>query len=131
MTEPQIRDYLLGLIDVSELENVDTVTTDKARPYWKVVDMVDEGEFIIEPRHLVNICDEVLNRKLRLDTLDNFAFILIGSDYFTWDNKTVDGERVGQVLFEWNNPTINYPLTLDNVRQWKTYLTTGQRKMNG
>jgi hypothetical protein len=56
---------------------------------------------------------------------------LIGSDYFTWDTETVDGERIGQVLFEWNNSTINYPLTIDNVRQWKIYLTTGKRKMNG
>ncbi|MCA6370273.1 MAG: hypothetical protein IM631_02665 [Cytophagales bacterium] len=118
MTERQIRDYLLGLIDVSELENVDEVTTDKVRPYWKVVDMIDEGKFVIEPRHLVNICDEVLNKKLRLETIDNFALILIGSDYFTWDTETVDGERIGQVLFEWNNSTINYPLTMDNVRQW-------------
>jgi hypothetical protein len=131
MTERQIRDYLLGLIDVSELENVDEVTTDKVRPYWKVVDMIDEGKFVIEPRHLVNICDEVLNKKLRLETIDNFALILIGSDYFTWDTETVDGERIGQVLFEWNNSTINYPLTMDNVRQWKIYLTTGKRKMNG
>lgn len=131
MTEPKIRDYLLGLIDVSELENVDAVTTDKVRAYWKVVDMMDKGEFIIQPRHLITICDEVLNEKLRLETLDNLAFILIGSDYFTWDTETIDGERVGQVLIEWNNPTINYPLTIDNVRQWKTYLTTGQRKMNG
>lgn len=130
MTEPQIRDYFLGLIDVSELENVDVAATDKVRLYWKVVDMIEEGEFNIEPRHLISICNDVLAKKLRPGTLDILAFILIGSNYFTWDTQTADGEKVGQVLIEWNNPTINYPLTVDNVRQWKNYLTTGERKMS-
>jgi hypothetical protein len=130
MTEPQIRDYFLGLIDISELANADVVVTDKVKPHWQAVNMIEEGEFNVEPRHLISICDEVLSGKLKPETLDNLAFILIGSDYFTWDTKNADGQKVGQILIEWNNPTINYPLTIENVRQWKNYLTTGQRKIS-
>ena len=129
MTEPKIRDYLLGLIDAKDLVKADRPVSNKVEPYWKVVDMIQEGEFFIEPKHLIAVCDDVLDNKMSPETLDNLAFILIASDYFTWDTEDKKGEKVGEVLNEWCNPTINFPLTVHNVRQWKNYLTTGYREM--
>ena len=85
MTEPKIRDYLLGLIDANDLVTDNRPLNNKVEPYWKVVDMIQEGEFVIETRHLIVICDDVLYDKISPDILDNLAFILIASDYFTWD----------------------------------------------
>src|SRR5687768_9340822 len=128
MTEPQIRDYLLGKIPPSELENVNKKTGGKMKPYYQEVEMIEEGEFLLETRHLVSVCDDVLNGKMKTDTLDLFSFILIGSDYFTWDSESDEGRRISNVIFEWNNPTINYPLTIENVREWKKYLQGQERK---
>ena len=130
MTEPKIRDYLLRLIDANELVKAGRPVSDKVEPYWKVVDMIQEGEFEIEPKHLIAVCDDVLENKMAPGHLDNLAFILIGSDYFTWDTEDRDGEKVGEVLMEWCNLTINFPLTVHNVRQWKNYLSTGYREMD-
>src|SRR5690349_5999224 len=98
MTERKIRDYLLRLIDANELVKADRPVSDKVEPYWKVVDMIQEGEFEIEPKHLITVCDDVLENRMTPDHLDNLAFILIGSDYFTWDTEDRDGEKVGEVL---------------------------------
>jgi hypothetical protein len=129
MTEPQIRDYLLGKLPPSELEKVEKKTDGKMRPYYKEVEMIEEGEFLIETRHLINVCGDVLNGKMEPETLDLFSFILIGSDYFTWDSDSGEGQRISEVIFEWNNPTINYPLTIENVGEWKKYLQGHERKM--
>src|SRR5262245_4795154 len=99
MTEPKIRDYLLGLIDASELVKDDRpVSTNSGEgvyagePYWKSVKMIEEGEFIIQPKHLIAVCDDVLMNRMAPETLDLFAFILIGSDYFALAEDT-GGER--------------------------------------
>ena len=129
MTEPKIRDYLLGKIQPSELERSEKKTDGKVLPYYKEVEMIEEGEFKIEKSHLISVCDDVLSGKMKLETLGQFSFILIGSDYFHWDNETNEGQRIGEVLFEWNNPTINYPLTMGNIREWKKYLEGHGRNM--
>src|ERR1051325_8761051 len=98
MTEPKIRDYLLGLIDAEELATADEPRSTKFEPYWKVVDMIQEGEYVIEPKHLIAICDDVLDEKMSTNAVDTLAFILLGSDYFTWDTDDKDGEKVWEVL---------------------------------
>ena len=99
------------------------------KPYYQEVEMIEEGEFLLETRHLVSVCDDVLNGKMKTDTLYLFSFILIGSDYFTWDSESDEGRRISNVIFEWNNPTINYPLTIENVSECKKYLQGQERKM--
>jgi hypothetical protein len=132
MTEPQIKEYLLGNLPASELEKVDKVHKDyyeKHVPYYEAVEMIQEGEFNIELHHLISICDDVLNGRMKPGTVDLLSFIIIGSDYFNWDNQTKDGERIAAVLFEWNNETINYPLTMNNFIQWRKYLSGDSRRM--
>src|SRR6185369_18034826 len=121
MTEPKIRDYLLGKIQPGELETPDKRTGGKVLPYYKEVEMIEEGEFKIEKSHLIKVCDDVLSNKMKSETLVQFSFILIGSDYFCWDNETDEGQRIEQVIFEWNNPTIDNPLTIANIKEWKKY----------
>jgi len=63
---------------------------------------------------------------LETTDLNTVAFGLIASDYFHWDYSTKDGEIVADTLFDWDNPDINFPLTIDNVRLWKKYLENGE-----
>ncbi|BAO54070.1 hypothetical protein [Nonlabens marinus] len=130
MTEPKIRDYFLGLIPAKELVKVDKAKSAKIIAYWKEVEMIQEGEFIIKPKNLLTVCDDVLNGSLKLQHLMTISLVAIGSDYFDWDMEDKEGQKVCEVLDEWCNPTINYPLTLPNVVQWKNYLITGEREMN-
>ncbi|PRP65909.1 hypothetical protein [Nonlabens agnitus] len=129
MTEPKIRDYFLELIPAKELVKVDKSKSEKKMAYWKEVEMIQEGEFIITPKHLLAICDDVLNGNLKLHHMTTLSLIAIGSDYFVWDMEDNGGHKVGEVLDEWCNPTINYPITLPNVVQWKNYLLNREREM--
>jgi hypothetical protein len=132
MTESQIKEYFLGNLPASQLEKVDKAHKDyyeKHVPYFEAVKMIQEGEFNIELVHLISICDDVLNGRMRPATVNLLSFIIIGSDYFNWDSETTDGERIATVLFEWNNETINYPLTMSNFIQWRKYLSGESRKM--
>lgn len=132
MTEPQIKEYLLRNIPASDLEKVDKAYKDyygKFIPYYEAVEMIQEGEFEIGLHHMIAICDDVLNGKMKPSTVDLLSFILIGSDYFSWDNDTEEGKRIADVIFEWNNETINYPLSLNNFVQWRKYLCGESRTM--
>jgi hypothetical protein len=54
------------------------------------------------------------------------GFLLIGSDEFEYDGDTEDGARVAEVAADWSAPEINWPLTLENVREWRSFLGTGE-----
>lgn len=93
-----------------------------------MVEAIDEGEFQVETRHLISICDDVLNGRLKLSTLEIISSRLIASDYFTWEGS-IRADEISTVLYEWDSPEINYPLTLSNVKEWKRFLTDGVREM--
>ena len=126
MTEPLIRDYFDGLIDADRL--MTERQADKQSPYYMQIDAIDNGTYQLTTEHLTKLCADVLDGNLTINYLDSIAFILIGSDFFYWD--TEDGKIISEVLFEWNNPDINYPLTLGNVQEWSNYLNGQERKMN-
>lgn len=128
MTESKIRDYFNGLISASDLKNVKAVG--EILPYYKQVDSITEVNFEITIEHLDKMCDDVLTNNLSSEHLDTISFILIGSDYSDWNSEAKDGGKISEVLFEWNNPNINYPLNIPNVLEWKNYLNGQTRKMN-
>lgn len=123
MTEPKIRDYLTGEITVLELVKDDR-KDNKIRAYYKMVEAIEDGEFRITRDHLLKLSNDVLNNSLELSILESFSFVLIGSEYFEWE-----GDVISTVIFEWNNPTINYPLTIKNVREWRKFLSGKSRTM--
>jgi hypothetical protein len=91
--------------------------------------MIQEGEFQLEVHHMIAICDDVIEGRMKPRTVDLLSFILIGSDYFFWDNGTDEGKRIAEVIFEWNNESINYPLSINNFVQWRKYLLAEPREM--
>ena len=123
MTEPKIRDYLNGEITIVEL-TIDDRKDNKIRAYYKMVEAIEEGEFKITRNHLLKLSNDILANSLDLSILDTFSFILIGSDYFYWEDDVIS-----TVLVEWNNPTINYPLTTNNLEEWKKFLSGQSRIM--
>jgi hypothetical protein len=129
VTEPLLRDYLLGLKSPEDLEKPDPNSDGKLRAYWRMVEAIEEGAFQIEAKHLVSICDDVLSGRLKLSSLEIISSRLIASDYFTWEGA-LKADIISAVLYEWNGPEINYSLTIRNVKEWKRYLTEGEREMH-
>ncbi len=89
-----------------------------------------EEEFEITSKHLCQLVEDTISNKISTKNLATIAFALEGSDYFHWDNETIDGEKVARVLFEWDNEEINFPISQQNLKLWKTYLQTGEHKLN-
>lgn len=128
MNEPTIRDYFEGIIGADRLKSESR--SNKKDLYHREVQAIHKGRFNVTTKHLSKVCDDVLSNKINIETLDQLAFILIGSDYFDWNPDDPDGRIVSEVLFEWNNPEINYPLNLANVHEWNNYLNGRPRIMN-
>lgn len=91
---------------------------------------LEDGEFEVTREHLVKLRDEVISGKLSATDLNTIAFAIMASDYFTWDGHSIEGERVANVIFEWDNPEIGYDITTKNVRLWKEYLLTGEYRLD-
>ena len=86
------------------------------------------AKFHVEASHLIRVCDAVLAETLDPKDLVAIGFALQASDAFVWDGSTEDGERVGETTSDWSAPEINFPLTIENVHGWKSYLTNGGRE---
>ena len=87
-----------------------------------------DGEFHVQTPHLIRVCDAVLSGGLDPNDLVAIGFALQASDAFTWDGSSEDGERVAETAADWSAPEINFPLTIENVRGWRSYLTSGSRE---
>jgi hypothetical protein len=85
-----------------------------------------DSEFIVTSAHLVLLCDAVLAEQIPAGHLEWIGFGLIASDNFEWDVDTIDGERVGDAVFDWASPAVNYRLTKDTVRKFRHRLLTGE-----
>jgi hypothetical protein len=67
---------------------------------------------------LVSLCDAVLSRKLPALELSTIGFALEASERFVWDGE----DLIGWIIDDWACPEINYPLTLENVQRFKSWL---------
>lgn len=118
MNEQVLEDFLLDKILVDNF-----VTKVFEKPNYKV------GEFKIIRDHLLKLCDQTIDKKIDIGLLENLADHIVFSDYFCWDNETTDGEIVSETLFDWGNPTINFPINELNLKLWKEYLKTGDYRL--
>lgn len=88
------------------------------------IDFLKDGEFEIEKKHLVKLCEDYLNKQITNEDLNTIGFVLMFSDFFHWDNETKSGEIISQVIFDWDNENIGYDINQKNIQLWKKYLET-------
>jgi hypothetical protein len=126
MKEQVLLKYLQNEISVAELA-ADLQGAQRKTSYDVTSVYVDpiktEGEFQVTKAHLLLLCNDVINGKLTLKDLNTVAFVVFTSEFFTHDE---DDEVVDRVLFEWDNPEIGFPLTIDNLTKWKHLLESGE-----
>ncbi|TCJ13015.1 hypothetical protein EPD60_14000 [Flaviaesturariibacter flavus] len=115
MTERALLNYFLGKSSAEDLSN-DTIgsqqRTSRDVTAVTVSRIADPGSFSVTRNHLIALCKDSLAGKLSFGSLNTIAFAINMSEYFTYDESD---EVVGQVLFEWDNPEIDGPLTIESI----------------
>lgn len=122
-----LKKYFKDEIDSNELNSALDNFGNKSEPWTP---MITEDEFEIDNEHLIKLADGFLEEKISANRLESIAFLLIGSNFFTWDTNNEIGRRVSDTLFQWDNPEINFPITITNMIKWKKYLESGQNDLN-
>jgi hypothetical protein len=82
----------------------------------KIEDM--QEEFFVSREMAIRLCDAILRNELPPESLANIGFALIASDKFSWDFDDV----LGEIIFDWSAPEINYELTIENVGRFRGWL---------
>jgi len=49
-------------------------------------------------KHLSQLVEDTISNKISTTNLATIAFALEGSDYFFWNNETVDGQKIERVF---------------------------------
>jgi hypothetical protein len=130
MKETILRAYFDDEIEVGTLA-ADLSNSQEKTGYDTTAVYIDqisvEGEYELTRQHLLRLCDCCIGGHLTPKDLNTVAFALMISEYFTWGNAVpADYEIIERTLFDWDNPDISHPLTLDNFKRWREFLLTGE-----
>ena len=126
MHESVLRDYFLGQINASRLgeDLAESIVQTSHDVFTHYVNEMD-GDFQVDPAHLVKLCDAVLSGDLAPDNLEIIGYCLVTSDHFFWEQESAHGELVAETAYDWSSPVINFPLTKANVAKFRDRLLTG------
>ena len=129
MKEDTLKSYFEGKVSVDVLaEEVASSIVNKGVIRQHHIKDMDE-EYPVNSSCILKLCEEGIAENLTPEHLTIIAFCLRASDSFMWDSDTEDGEKVDEVIFNWESPEINYPATEQNLKLWKHYLLTGENKV--
>lgn len=122
-----LRDFFLGRVSGEQLAADLAGTSERVGFDSYRHHMTDlEEDFSVEPAHLVRLCDAVLAGTVPAAALADVGFGMIASDHFLWDTDSPDGYRVGDTLYDWSSPEINFPLNAQTVAKFRHRLLTGE-----
>jgi hypothetical protein len=130
MKETSLRSYFDDEIEIGTLA-VDLSNSQEKTGFDTTevhVDQIDaDGKYELTRQHLLRLCDSCIDGSLTPEDLNTVAFALMISEYFTWENADpADYAIIERTLFDWDNPDISHPLTLDNFKRWREFLLTGE-----
>lgn len=126
MKKSALKNYFDGTLSIEELRDdlKGTIEKTSCDVLTYTVETLNAGSYELNEKHILKICDAAIDGSLNPMDLDVISFTLIGSDYFDWDS-----ERITETITDWNNQTINFPVTSTNLELWKHYLTSGEYKL--
>jgi len=127
MREAVLVSYFRGRASSGELESdLSGAMTQTGRDVYELrVEAAVDG-FVVQLGHLIQLCEDVERGEISPEHLESIGFAIIASDQLEWP-ESPEGERMSEVLYDWSAPTINYALTRENARKWRTFLQTGRR----
>lgn len=120
MREQVLRRFFEGKSSATELAH--DIAGSTRRSGVKVTTSIEnmEDDFEVTAAMAVRLCDAVLAEDLPAEALQTIGFALTASDKFQWDGD--EDEVLAEVIADWSCPEVNYPLTLENVRRFRTWL---------
>jgi hypothetical protein len=120
MREQVLRNFFEGRSSAAELGRDVAGSIKRAGPKASVVSIEDmDKDFVVTADMAVRLCEAVLREELLPDALHTIGFTLMASDKFQWD---ADDEVLASVIADWSCPEVNYPLTLESVQRFRTWL---------
>ena len=119
MKESAIAEFLAGSSAVEELRSellssqswVDAISTEVSVEQMST-------EFTVTREMALHACDAGLAGQLPPEALRLLAFTIITSDHFTWG----EDELLGEILYDWSGPEVNFPLTSEYLVQFRSWL---------
>jgi len=127
MHESILRDFFLGTADIAAPRaDLQGAVTQASHDVSSQNILTMATDFDVTAAHLVRLCDAVLAGELPAADLSVIAFCLVASDSFQWDTDTPEGNLIGETLFDWDSPEINYPLDYQTVAKFRHRLITGE-----
>ena len=122
MRELVLRRFFEGQCSATELARDISGSSKVIGPGHSVISIEDmHEEFTVTADMAVRLCDAVLSGGLPATFLQSAGFAMMASDRFRWD---ADGDEVlAAVIADWSCPEVNYPLTLENVRRFRSWLS--------
>ncbi len=132
MTVDTLAAYLENKISAEELSNdlegtIEKMSHDNSRVHIK--DSDSYVEFKVDKDHLCKILTDTLIENLSFDDLKAIAACFMFSNFFTWDSDTETGKRISDIIFELDNPEINFPITHQNIKLWIDFLENGNHNL--
>jgi hypothetical protein len=84
-------------------------------------------EIKISREDLIAKCDQYLNNEIqKLDLINYASDLIMGEcDSYEWDD-----DIISEIIFQWDNEIINYPINETNIRLWKHQLVTGENLLD-
>ncbi|MBX7155882.1 MAG: hypothetical protein U0Y96_00330 [Candidatus Kapaibacterium sp.] len=130
MTDKIIKDYFDGTVAADKLvEIIPGAIKDVGGSLTWVLDKNESSQtYLLTSKHIIKLCLDALNQKIKLSDLRAIALLIRGSDLFHWDSDTGDGKKVDDVICNWESPEINTPTTMDYVQYCAYYLETGEHR---
>jgi hypothetical protein len=121
MHESVLRDYFLGIVSAAELENDIAGSEQQLSDIASEQHIEDMSErFNVRRTMLVQLCDDVLVKKIRPESLHLIGFALLASERFEFDAS--EDELMVDVINDWSCPEVNWPLTINSVQMFRRWL---------
>lgn len=120
MDERKLRDFFTGRLSGRRLgKNIrgSVAYSDKVTRIVYTREMKES--FVVSRTMAVALCDAVLNGELPAKYLEWIGFTLATSERFDWN----EDDLLTNVFECWSSTQINWPLTIENVRRFRRWLT--------
>jgi hypothetical protein len=120
MKEETVADFLRGEISATSLADDLAGSEERSNATQRRILIEDmEEDFVVTRPMAISLCDSVLRHELEPDALRLIGFAVITSEKLKWD---WDDEVLGEILHDWACPEINLPLSIENVRLFRSWL---------
>jgi len=107
--ETELTQYLEGKRDAAWLKAAVAALRDPAL----VADLA--APVTLSRDDLIRLCDAHLSDGLAADALGRLATAILGSDRLVWDETSLEGELVAEVLWDWSSPDAEAGLSSETI----------------